>query len=214
MYSNTLRLSTDLRFNLNPNFRMSLKSFRYPSNSTSFRSPQFTKMPGTGGTGAYGDVSDGQMYLIMKHVGWGNGTLVLEPADLKEIRANNIGRSLHMVYGAACATSYFLIDGVKYNIGRTGESAYIGTIDPNWLYSTTKNCTIKMELVSPWGSCTNPGSGVGFVSARQVKGWKRATNKRGAQFSPAFYKISPLSKATNKYAVFGEEFANPTHFWW
>ena len=59
MYSNTLTLSTDLRFNLNPNFRMSLKSSRYPSNNTSFRSPQFTKMPGTGGTGAYGDVSDG-----------------------------------------------------------------------------------------------------------------------------------------------------------
>ena len=70
MYSNTLTLSTDLRFNLNPNFRMSLKSFRYPSNSTSFRSPQFTKMPGTGGTGAYGDVSDGGvqgMWLYMSN---------------------------------------------------------------------------------------------------------------------------------------------------
>ena len=54
-----------MKFNLNPSFRMQLKSFRTASNSTSFRSPQFTKMPGTGGTGAYGDVSDGGLIPLL-----------------------------------------------------------------------------------------------------------------------------------------------------
>lgn len=63
MYSNTLDYIF-VKFNLNPSFRMQLKGVNTPLYSTSFKSPQFTKMPGTGGTGAYGDVSDGIRQLV------------------------------------------------------------------------------------------------------------------------------------------------------
>ena len=189
-----------MRFNLNPNFGMSLKSFRYPSNSTSFRSPQFTKMPGTGGTGAYGDVSDGQMiFYMLNKACTGTCRLTVTVEQLQTVRRYNSGNSLYWQLGAGCGRIYAQVGETEYLFqSNSHDSSSCGIINPEWLYQVTSNCTKPITFVSVRGSCTNPWSGFGFASgSRHVKGFNMP--KAHYDGHPFNYKTSILTKTTSTY---------------
>lgn len=171
-------------------------------NNTTFNRPIFSKTSGNGGTGAYGEISDGQLNLFGLATGWipHKATLTLTPELLKTIRQYNRGVSIYMRGGAACAMNYFMVNGVRYDIARTGDSSFCGSINPEWLWSVTNNCTVPIDLVSPVGSCTNPGSGILFAtSSTSVPDFKQS----GDKFNMTIYKQSILSQKTSTYSVYG-----------
>ena len=205
MYSNTLTLSTDLRFNLNPSFRMSLKSFRYPSNSTSFRSPQFTKMPGTGGTGAYGDVSDGEFqYYCIQAAANKTTSLQITPDFLQTMKRYNVGKSLYWRAGGVSGDIYFRIDDKRTDIYPyfTSEDREVcGAMNADWLWRLFGNGTKTGYLIhEETDNSTNGQCHIGFVSGKRdlvgAGGVKQMKN-----FTMQMYKNSYLSKTTSSFTT-------------
>lgn len=192
------------------------------SSNTSFNRPTFSKTSGNGGTGAYGEVSDGEMTMYIRSVGWCDGYgcthLTIQPDILKIVKQYNIGNSIHIVYGAAGCVSYLQVDEETWTIGQTGESAWIGSINPSWMYQITANCTKPLTIVSPTGcrGCDHPGNSFGFVTSglkQPPTGFHVAKNKSNAPFSAKFYKGSSAFVKCSTVKPFGEEYANPSQFW-
>ena len=182
-------------------------------------------MPGTGGTGAYGDVSDGEMTMYIRSVGWCDGYecthLTIQPEILKIVRQYNIGNSIYIAYGGGGCVSYLQVGEDTWTIGQTGESAWIGSINPSWLYEITANCTKPLTMVSPTGcrGCDHPGNAFGFVTSslkQPPEGFHVGHNGvdgNGDPFSIKYYKGSSAFVRCSTVQPFEGETSN-LQFWW
>ena len=153
---------------------MSLKSSRYPSNNTSFRSPQFTKMPGTGGTGAYGDVSDGEIYVYGKQTGF-----VLDTNTLSFIAKHHEGNNIAIAGGGAYAKFNIKVDGTEYPL----------QIDNSWSHSDSTCVFCSWSWI--W-NITQQGK-LPIQIIQYITGGNGDTNNRN--FAGYAFKVAPTNTA-------------------
>lgn len=161
-----------MKFTLNPGFEMVPRTVvTSAANNVSFNRPTFSKTSGNGGTGAYGEVSDGQMIFYGLAAEMGRTTVLNISQDfISAAKKYNSAKSLYWMAGGVSGGMVFNIDDKIITLVDyfQGESVLTcGCLNPEWFYDLTKGAS-KIQLIHyETGNSTNGSCRIGFATGRQ-----------------------------------------------
>ena len=197
-----------MHFNKTSNFAMSSKGvLSSVSNNTTFGRPTFSRTSGNGGTGAYGEVSDGQMIFYGLASEMGRTTVLNISQDfISAAKKYNAAKSLYWMAGGVSGGMVFNIDDKIITLVNyfQGESVLTcGCLNPEWFYDLTKGAK-KIQLIHyETGNTTNGSCRIGFATgtkglSSEVQG---LIELKQTYFNANFYKESILVESVSTFSA-------------